>query len=337
MLAGAITTGAACTRCFARASTRASKAERLECAAMGKKLPPRHIASPFLWPAWIAVAFGWLIARLPLNALLRLGRWIGGLVHAIGGSRKRITAKNVELCFPELTASEQADFVRGVFRHMGVGIVETAAAWLNPHRNLDDRFTVTGLEHLEAAVAEQSGVVLLGGHFAVLDIIAGTLARHASVVPIYRRNKNPVWEWLQLSGRRAHFPEIIERSDTRAILRALKQNKVIWYAADQDYGRKHSVFAPFFGVMAASITGTARFARLRNSPVLLMSHFRDLDSGTYELRFSRPLDDYPSDDDVADATRINALIEAEVRLHPRQYLWVHRRFKTRPEGEARFY
>ncbi len=290
-----------------------------------------------LWPAWLAVAFGWLIARLPLGALLWLGRGVGSSVHAFGGSRKRITEKNAELCFPELSTAERAEFVRGVFRHMGVGIVETAAAWLNPQRNLDDRFTVTGLEHLQAAVAEQRGVVLLGGHFAVLDIIAGTLARNASVVPIYRRNKNPVWEWLQLSGRGAHFSEIIERSDTRAILRALKQNKVIWYAADQDYGRKHSVFAPFFGVQAASITGTARFARLRNSPVLLMSHFRDLETGSYELRFSEPLSGYPSDDDVADATRINALIEAEVRLHPRQYLWVHRRFKTRPEGEAPFY
>lgn len=311
--------------------------ERLECAAMGKKLPPRHIASPVLWPAWIAVALGWLIARLPHGLLLWLGRGVGALVHAIGGSRKRITEKNAELCFPNKTPGERADFVRDVFRHMGVGIVETAAAWLHPHRNLDDRFTVTGLEHLQAAIAKDRGVVLLGGHFAVLDIIAGTLARNASVIPIYRRNKNPVWEWLQLSGRGAHFPEIIERSDTRAILRALKQNKVIWYAADQDYGRKHSVFAPFFGVQAASITGTARFARLRNSPVLLMSHFRNLASGRYELRFSTMLDGYPSDDDVADATRINALIESEVRRHPSQYLWVHRRFKTRPEGEERFY
>lgn len=302
-----------------------------------QRKPPPHIASPVLWPAWLAVGIGWLIARLPHVALIALGRAVGAAVYRLGGSRLRIARANARLIFPDMADDEREAFVRDVFRHTGVGLVETAAAWLNPHRNLDDRFEVIGLDNLRDAVAQGRGVVLLGGHFAVLDIIAGTLARTADVVPIYRVNKNPVWNALQVRGRGAHFPKQIERADTRSVMRALKRGEVIWYAADQDYGRKHSVFAPFFGVPAASITGTARFARINDSPVLLMSHFRNLDTGRYELRFSAPLTGYPTGDDVADATTINALIESEVRRHPSQYLWVHRRYKTRPEGKADFY
>lgn len=302
-----------------------------------QRKPPPHIASPVLWPGWLAVALGWLIARLPHRLLVSIGRGVGALVYRLGGSRLRIARANARLIYPDATERERETFVRDVFRHTGIGLVETGAAWLNPKRNLDHLFDIVGIEHLRNAVEQGRGVVLLGGHFAVLDIIAGTLARNADVVPIYRTNKSPVWEWLQTRGRGAHFPKQIERADTRSVMRALKRGEVIWYAADQDYGRKHSVFAPFFGVQAATITGTARFARLNGSPVLLMSHFRDLDTGRYELRFSKPLVDYPTGDDVADATTINALIESEVRRHPSQYLWVHRRFKTRPEGKADFY
>ena len=130
---------------------------------------------------------------------------------------------------------------------------------------------------------------------------------------------------------------MIERSDARAILRRLKQGRVIWYAADQDYGRKRSVFAPFFGIQTASITATAKLAALTGAPVLLGSNFRDLDTLTWEAFGGEPLKGFPTGDDVADATAINEAIEAAILRHPEQYLWMHRRFKTRPEGESSFY
>ena len=154
---------------------------------------------------------------------------------------------------------------------------------------------------------------------------------------MYRFNKNPVWEWLQVSGRARYFDGVVEREDTRQVLKRLKQGRVIWYAADQDYGPRHSVFAPFFGIYAATIVATARFARLNDSPVLILRQWRDADTMTWHLDFSPVIENFPSGDDQADATRLNALLEERIRLAPDQYLWLHKRFKTRPDDEGDFY
>jgi KDO2-lipid IV(A) lauroyltransferase len=154
---------------------------------------------------------------------------------------------------------------------------------------------------------------------------------------MYRFNKNPVWEWLQVSGRQHYFDGVVERQDTRQVLKRLKAGRSIWYAADQDYGAKHSVFAPFFGVPAATITATSRFARLNGSPVVLMTTHRDIRAHRWRIEFHPALSGFPTGDDVADATTINALLEAHIRRQPEQYLWVHKRFKTRPAGEAPVY
>lgn len=299
-----------------------------------KRPAPWH---PRVWGAWILVAFGWLLAQLPLRTLFEVGALFGALAYRLGGSRRHITRVNVALCFPELSGAAQDALVREVFRHTGVALVELLLAWLDPKRPIAQRCTIHGLEHLRAAAAQGHGVLLVGAHFSCIDIMAQPLAQAVDLDVVYRRNRNPVWEWLQVRGRRHYFDGVIERDDVRGMLRRLEAGRIIWYAADQDYGRRHSVFAPFFGIPAATINATARLARVNDSPVLFMYQHRDLDSLTWEAHIGPPLDGYPSGDDVADATRINALIEAAVRLHPAQYLWLHRRFKTRPPGEPRLY
>jgi KDO2-lipid IV(A) lauroyltransferase len=139
------------------------------------------------------------------------------------------------------------------------------------------------------------------------------------------------------AGRQRLYEGVIERSDLKRAFASLKQGRTLWYAADQDYGLKHSVFAPLFGVPAATIMIPARLARVNDSPVVFYSHFRDPVTRRWSLRLSAPLEGYPSGDALADATRINHLIEAEIRTHPDQYLWLHRRFKTRPPGVAHPY
>ena len=154
---------------------------------------------------------------------------------------------------------------------------------------------------------------------------------------VYAENRNPAWEWLQVRGRSRFFEGVIERANTRAMLRRLKSGRTFWYAADQDYGRRRSVFAPFFGIPTASIRATAQLARFNASPVLLINTWRDARSLTWHARINPPLTGYPTGNDVADAAAINRVIEAAIREHPEQYLWMHRRFKTRPEGEPSFY
>ena len=186
-------------------------------------------------------------------------------------------------------------------------------------------------------MAQGRGVLLLGGHFAALDICAPALCSLGPVDALYRSNRNPVWERLQVQGRRRCFNAVLERKDVRGALRTLKAGRALWYAPDQDYGPKHSVFAPFFGVEAATITAPARLAAANQTPALMLTQHRDYAARTWTMRFEPLPPDYPSGDERRDAAIVNQAIEAAVRKHPEQYLWLHRRFKTRPPGEAKFY
>lgn len=300
---------------------------------MSRRKPRPKLFSPRVWGSWLVVGIAWPAARLPLSWLMRLGRGVGAVAYRLAGHRRRVTDVNLALCFPELTETQRRPLARAAFRHAGASLAEMAMVWLNPRRPLRHRFTITGQEHLEAARARGRGVILVAGHFSCIDIASQPISELCPLDVIYRENKNPVWEWLQVRGRGHYFDGVIERDDTRRMLRRLKAGHTVWYAADQDYGRKHSVFAPFFGIPAATITATARLARVNGAPVMLMSQYRNLDTLTWEMHFHPPLEDFPSGDEVADATRINGLIEAAVRSHPEQYLWAHRRFKTRPPGE----
>lgn len=290
-----------------------------------------------MWGAWLAVGGAWLLARLPLPALVTVGRGLGAAGWHLARRRRRITETNLALCFPHCSPAERRRLARESFAHAGISLAEMIMVWLNPRRDVSPRFSIHGIEHLTRAQAAGRGVILLAGHFSCIDVASRPVTELAPVDVMYRRNKNPVWEWLQVHGRSHYFDGVIERDDTRETLRRLKAGRTVWYAADQDYGRKHSVFAPFFGVPAATITATARLARFNGSPVVFMTQFRDPDSLTWEVRFAPALEDFPSGDDVADATRVNRLIEDAVTAHPEQYLWAHRRFKTRPAGEPRVY
>jgi len=302
-----------------------------------KRKRERKIASPYapsVWPTWLVIGFAWVVARLPLSWLFTVGRWVGNLLFRLAHDRRHVTMVNLRLCFPEQSETERLDMARRVFQQLGIGALELMMPWLNPKRDLSDRFTIEGQAHLDAALAEGRGVILIGAHYAVMDTIAKPLSECGPIDVMYRFNKNPAWEWLQVQGRKHYFDGVIEREDIRQTLRRLKRGRAIWYAADQDYGPNHSVFAPFFGVQAATIVATSRFARLNNSPVLLLTQTRDVEAMRWTIKFSPVIEGFPSGDDVQDATLMNGLIEAEVRQYPDQYLWVHKRFKTRPEGEG---
>lgn len=295
------------------------------------------IASPRYWPTWIGFGAMWLVARLPIALQFRLGRLIGAAGHRFAKARRHIAETNVRLCFPELGAAARAELVRRIFESSGIGAVETAIAWFGDLRRYRERTSIEGLDLLTAAQQRGRGVLLVGAHFATLDLAGAVLSLATDLDVIYRYNKNPVIERVMRRGRERRFRGVIERGDPRGVLTRLKEGHTVWYAADQDYGRKVSVFAPFFGVPAATITATARFARFNASSVIFISHFRDPTKKTWSLRLREIGGGYPTGDDVEDARRINVVIEQEIRRHPDQYLWLHRRFKTRPPGEPRPY
>jgi KDO2-lipid IV(A) lauroyltransferase len=292
---------------------------------------------PRFWGTWVALGALRVGAMLPYRWQLAIGRRIGRVLHASMGRRRRIASANVGLCFPALSPGERARLVAATFESAGIALFEVAMAWWATDRRLRALGRVEGLEHLDAALGRGRGVILLSGHFTTLEIGARLLRLHRPFRPMYRPTKNPVWDHVMRGARERHVEQALDRRDVRGTLRALRANDPVWYAPDQDYGREHSVFAPFFGVTAATITATARLAGISGAAVVPFFQYRLPGAGGYAATVYPALEGFPSGDALADAERVNRIIEDRVREHPDQYLWTHRRFKTRPAGEESVY
>jgi Kdo2-lipid IVA lauroyltransferase/acyltransferase len=304
---------------------------------MTRPAPTASIYQPRYWGLWPGIGLLWLLVRLPHSTQLWLGRRLGQVLYHFARARRRIAETNIALCFPELATTEQGQLVRATFESFAISVMETGTAWLRGVDHLADCYEIRGLEHIEQARSEGRGVLLIGAHFPTLDLAGALATRHMQMDVVYRRSSNPVFDWLQRRGRERHFSRIYSKTQTRDIIRGLRAGRTIWYAQDQNFSRRLAVFAPFFGIQAATIRGTSRLVAMTGARAVFCSHFR-LDGGRhYVIDFSPALEDFPGIDEAADAARINRLIEAALQAHPEQYLWLHRRFKTRPEGEPAIY
>ena len=287
-------------------------------------LGPRH------WPAWLGIGLAALLARLPWSLQRVLGRGIGRLLMGLFGSRRRVAARNIALCFPELDATAQARLLRESFAELGIGLFEFARAWWGSVAPMRGKVTVEGLEHLEAARAGGRGVIIISGHFVTLELAARLMCDHAPLAGMYRPHDGAVMEWAVQRGRLRYATAMFTREELRPALRHLKQGGLLWFAPDQDTRRGDSVFVPFFGRPAYSLTSTHQLARLSGAAVLGFAHVRH-DDGSYTLRLTPALEEFPSSDATADTARVMAAIETMIRAAPTQYLWIHRRFKRQPE------
>lgn len=287
---------------------------------------------------WIGLGVLRLCALLPYPILLLLGGGLGRLMYRLIPKRRHIARTNLRLCFPELDEAAREKLVRATFRAAAISVFENALSWWGGERRLRRLYRIEGLEHYAAARAQGKGVILLGGHYTTLEISGRFLAFHIDgLQPIYKRAHNPLYESVMVRQRRRLFDDLLQSTDMRTIVRNVKAGKTVWYAPDQDFGRERSVFAPFFGVPTATLTTTARLARLTGAPVLPYVSERLPGAQGYRIALLPALEDFPGGDDLADATRVNAVLEQQVRAMPEQYLWIHRRFKTRPEGEPDLY
>lgn len=276
----------------------------------------------------------WTVAQLPYGIQIRIGQGLGLMSYYFARSRRHICEVNLRLCFPELSEQEQKVLARKTFLSNGIGLIEVAISWYRNPEDYRARTKITGLENLQAAIAEGRGVLLLCAHFSTLEFGGFLFNLIGEMDVTYRPNKNPLFQAAMFNGRIRHFRHVYDRKDVRGALRSLKNGRVLWYAPDQDYGAKHSVFVPFFGNQAATITATARFAKAANSSVLFYSHYRNEDNSGYHLEFSPALQNFPSGDDEADAITTNQLVEQAIRKQPDQYLWLHKRFKTQAAGRS---
>lgn len=293
---------------------------------------------PRWWPTWLGIGAMWLAAQLPLRVQWQLGRMAGLLTWKFAKSRRHITETNIRLCFPELNGQQQQALVRNSFIANGIGLMEIGIGWFRDTEKLKKITRIHGLEHFEKAKEAGRGILLVGGHYSTLEMGGSLVTQYIEADVMQRDHNNPLMNAVMTRSREKRYGNVLAARDLRGLFRSLKQNRAVWYATDQDYGRKDIVFAPFFGIPAGTITATSRIAERSGCTVMPFSHFRDDDKPGYEIHFHPPLEDFPSGDDLADATRINAIIEQEIRKAPDQYLWMHRRFKTRPErGDPGFY
>jgi KDO2-lipid IV(A) lauroyltransferase len=292
---------------------------------------------PRYWFTWILLGFMRICAWLPYSWLLLLGKGLGGLLRFALPQRRRIANINIDLCFPEKSSRERSELARKTFHSMGISVMETALAWWGAEDRLKKLYTLEGIKHLEQAVAAGKPVLLLSGHMSCTEIGCRLLAFHQRFQAMYKPAKNALYERMMLRQRSRFYHEMVARKNSRQLLRNLKRGIVTWYAPDQNFGREDTVFAPFFGIPATTLTATARIVEFAGATVIPFFPYR-LDGGNgYKLVLGKPLEHFPTGDEIADATRINRLIEAAARMAPEQYLWAHRRFRVRPSGEKELY
>ena len=289
----------------------------------------KQFLHPRFWPTWFGLALMRLSIYLPARLQVWAGYAIAFTIRPMMKKRRQIAARNFELCFPDWTEAQREALLDNNMRTMGGMLIETAMSWWASDVALAKRVRYVGLEHLEAAKAAGNGVILLTGHFTSMELGGRLIMLKTPCYGMFRELKNPLFNEVMLQARKYHSEGIVLQDEPRSMLRALKKNKVVWYAPDQDFGRRQSVFVKFFGVTAATVPATARMAKLTGAKVVPFVPRREED-GSYTLTLSPALDDFPTGDDEADAQRINDRLEQAIREVPEQYYWVHRRFKTQP-------
>ena len=276
-----------------------------------------------------------LLARLPWPLQRALGRSIGTLLRHALPARRRVAARNLELCFPELDAAAREALLREHFTAIGIGLFEFARAWWGSVAPLRRGLVVEGLEHMEAARAGGRGVIVVSGHFTTLEVCGRLMCDFAPLAGMYRPHGQPAMEWAVRRGRARYAAAMFPKQDLRGTVRHLKRGGLLWYAPDQDPSRGEAVYVPFFGQPAHSLTSTHQLARMSGAAVLFYQHARREDGG-YTLRLFPASEGYPSRDATADTAEVMAAIEAMARAAPEQYLWIHRRFKRQPGGGSAY-
>lgn len=281
--------------------------------------------------------FMWLAHLLPYRYLTVVGRGLGALLYRLGHARRRVTLTNLRLCFPQLSAAEREQLARRHFAYFGRSFMERGLLWWAAEKRIRALTRLTGLAHLTELQTQGRPVILFVPHFVGLDMGWTRLTLEMNLVSIYANQRNLLFNAALYQGRlRFGHSQLLSRQEgARRAIRAMKQGLPFYYLPDMDHGERDTVFMPFFNIPAATITGLSRLARMTGAAVLPVIT-RMTESG-YEIDIGAPWADYPGADILIDTRRMNAFIEQAVLKMPEQYFWLHKRFKTRPKGEAGFY
>jgi KDO2-lipid IV(A) lauroyltransferase len=285
----------------------------------------------------LALALIWLLHFLPLALLAPVGRAFGMFSYMVAAERRRVGRINLRLCFPGWSEAERRRLLHCHFQAFGRAILERGILWWSSRERILRVVRIEGLEHWQAVA--HGPVIWLAPHFVGLDMGGTRLAAEYRAASMYSRQKDPTLDAILYHGRtRFVMPRLVSRQEgVRPLVHAIREGLPFYYLPDMDFGVRDSVFVPFFGVPTATITGLSRIARVAGA-VIVPVLTQQLPGGRgYVLKFYPAWENFPTDDPVADARRMNAFIEERVCEMPEQYHWLHKRFKTRPPGSPRVY
>lgn len=301
----------------------------------------KHYYSPRYWGLWLLFGVLRLLVLLPYRWQMRFGAMLGYIGFYVAKQRKHITLTNLRIAFPQKTPLQHQQLCKRCFASAGMSAMETLIAWFMS----DKRFAKIDIkfhndECINEAIAKgDRPILLLGTHFLCMEIIGRYSGQHYSspFYLIYQKHRNPLFESIMTSSRSRYVTGCLQRKNMFAIIKALKRNSIVWYAPDQDFGHEHTIFAPFFGKLCATLTATTWLAKQTNAHVIPCYYVRRADLSGYDAYAVPTLLNFPSGDEYQDAQVYNAFLEDAIRAHPEQYLWLHRRYKTRPAGEDKLY
>lgn len=272
---------------------------------------------------------------IPFNFQVLIGKTIGKLLYPFMHRLRSTAYSNISHCFPDKKQNQVNLLVKRHFEAIGVSFFETANAYYGSDKKIKKLLTITNENFFQDALKEEGGIILLCSHFMPLMLGSRALLINHTIANIYRPQNNKLFDRIMVRGYKKNGAVMIKSTDTRSIIKAINNSLPIWYAPDQDLGKNNSVFAPFFGIQTATASATARLAKNNNTRVIPYSFIRTKKG--YTMSFEKPIANYPSNDPIQDATIVNQILEKQIVKSPEQYLWIHRRFKTRPNDEKNFY
>ena len=290
---------------------------------------------PKYFLTWILILLMRVGVFVPFRLQVFFGKIIGKLIYPLMTELRKTAYSNVSNCFPGKKQPQVTLLVKQHFEAIGISLFETANAYFASDKKIKKMLIINNEQHFTEALKKEGGIILLCSHFMPLMLGSRALLIKHTIANIYRPQNNKLFNKVMVKVYLKNGAVMIKSTDTRSIIKAINNSLPIWYAPDQDLGRKNSVFAPLFGIQTATASATSRLAKNNNTRVIPYFFIRTKHG--YEMSFDKPLKNYPSGDAIKDASETNQILEKQILKNPEQYLWIHRRFKTRPEGEESFY
>ena len=290
---------------------------------------------PKFFPTLILILLMRIGVFIPFSTQVFIGKLIGKAIYPFMSKWRSTAYSNISHCFPEKKQAQVNTLVKLHFEAIGISLFETANAYYASDKKINKLLTIKQEHFFTDALKQEGGVIILCAHFMPLMLGSRALLINHTIANIYRPQNNKLFDQAMVKGYKKNGAVMIKSTDTRSIIKAINNSLPIWYAPDQDLGKNNSVFAPLFGIQTATASATARLAKNNKTRVIPYSFIRT--SKGYEMFFEKPLSSFPSSDPIIDATTTNRILEKQINKTPEQYLWIHRRFKTRPEGAENFY